>query len=383
MPVPDEYKGREPSLIKHLILENYLRKLAYHSAFKFPNFSYIDGFSGPWESQDNSYKDTSFGVALNILRSVRIETHKYGKTPQFKCLFIEKKKKSFQKLKAAIDKIEDIQCTPRHGEFENYIREIINFIGTSFSFIFIDPKGWKDYPLDKISPLLKHEPGEVLVNFMYDFLNRALDSPDKKIQAALNIQLGGKDWPERMDQFMSKGCSREYAVMKLFCGSLKQYGNFKYVVSTPIERSTIDRTLYHLCYATRHIKGLEVFREVERDALKKQIVVHEESKLEKREQGTNQLELRLVTEAESEADVLWWVDKEIESALLFLKSLLDEKGTLSYRDARGLILEEFRLLNTEINKMVWEARRNSQITIKGIVKYQKVPKDNNLLTLSK
>jgi hypothetical protein len=67
------YEGREQSAAKHLILSNYLEKLAYKIGFSRPGLTlnYIDGFAGPWQSKDADLGDTSPGLALRKLTEVR------------------------------------------------------------------------------------------------------------------------------------------------------------------------------------------------------------------------------------------------------------------------------------------------------------------------
>ena len=73
MPEIINYEGREQSLIKHLILKNYLQKLTYKVAVGLSRkrstivITYIDGFSGPWQTQTPDYSDSSFQIAINDL----------------------------------------------------------------------------------------------------------------------------------------------------------------------------------------------------------------------------------------------------------------------------------------------------------------------------
>jgi hypothetical protein len=50
----DAYEGREHSLIKHLILEQYLLRLAIVVGSKWDTITYVDCFSGPWNVQSES-----------------------------------------------------------------------------------------------------------------------------------------------------------------------------------------------------------------------------------------------------------------------------------------------------------------------------------------
>ncbi|MEX2450867.1 MAG: three-Cys-motif partner protein TcmP [Rhodospirillales bacterium] len=162
MKLPDFYKGREQTYLKHLFLENYLERVAYNIFSFKKDFVYVDGFSGPWRSENEDYEDTSFKKAINKLRHVR-EGIKNSRNidVNFRCLFIEKDPKIFKELESVVGQINDVEIRPICGDFESLIPNIIDFIGNSFSLVFIDPTGWTGFGLQKIQPLLMKR-GEVI-----------------------------------------------------------------------------------------------------------------------------------------------------------------------------------------------------------------------------
>jgi three-Cys-motif partner protein len=84
-------------------------------------------------------------------------------------------------LEREISSVSDLEVEALHGEFENLIPDILRFVGRSFSLVLIDPTGWTGFGLQRITPILQHRPGEVLINFMFDYVNRFLDDarPDE------------------------------------------------------------------------------------------------------------------------------------------------------------------------------------------------------------
>jgi len=60
--------GREPARVKHSLLEEYLPELAYRVGRTWDSFGYVDGFAGPWKTQDPSHADSSFAIAIDALR---------------------------------------------------------------------------------------------------------------------------------------------------------------------------------------------------------------------------------------------------------------------------------------------------------------------------
>jgi len=71
MKSPEFYRGREQTYLKHFFLEKYLERVAWNILSFRDEFVYVDGFSGPWKSEDEALEDTSFMIALNQLRKVR------------------------------------------------------------------------------------------------------------------------------------------------------------------------------------------------------------------------------------------------------------------------------------------------------------------------
>ena len=112
------YKGREQTYLKHFFLEKYLERVAYVIGFSHPEFVYVDGFSEPWKSENEAFEDTSFIIAINVLRRVRDGLAKKGKEPRIRCLFVEKDPQAFTALESAVQNVADLEITPLNGDFE-------------------------------------------------------------------------------------------------------------------------------------------------------------------------------------------------------------------------------------------------------------------------
>lgn len=162
-----------------------------------------------------------------------------------------KSRASFNALREHAEKISDLDIQVRHGEFESLIPEISKFIGTSFSLIFVDPKGWTGFGLDKIKPLLELK-GEVLVNFMYDHINRHLEDHRSAVIRSIDPLFGGEGWLEDIEKRMAQGMSREDAVVETYRERFKETGSFPLATTTRILKPLADRTYYYLVYGTRH-----------------------------------------------------------------------------------------------------------------------------------
>jgi len=130
---PSLYPDNLQTFIKHYVLMHYLEIVAFKTLQKrYSTFVYIDGFSGPWKSKDENYKDTSFGLAIQKLEAVRKTLYfKHHRKTAIKYVFVEKTKKAFTDLEAACADIGGINTLLIHGRFEDSVNQIMKFVGTS------------------------------------------------------------------------------------------------------------------------------------------------------------------------------------------------------------------------------------------------------------
>jgi three-Cys-motif partner protein len=266
--VSDPYLGREQTKAKHFILRHYLQALAF-KVLRFSDITYVDGFSGPWDTRTEDFSDSSFMIAMTVLKDAqRIIVEQEHVRRRIRCFFSESNPETFAQLQAAVSPFhapeEGFEIKTYCGEFQDAVAEIQEFVADSFALIFIDPTGWTGYPLDKIRPLFLPRKREVLINFMYDHVNRFASSEDEQTIASLSPILGGPDWRERLDTTLRRGL----AVEKLFRETLRAAGNFRFVISTKIDRSTADRPYFFITYGTKSPASLKAFRDTEYDALR-------------------------------------------------------------------------------------------------------------------
>ena len=108
---------------------------------------------------------------------------------------------------------------------------------------------------DWYKPLFARDRCEVLINFMYDFINRFAHSADAEIIDSMAPILGGPGWMDRLDPNLPRGL----AVERLFRETLKSAGAFNFVVSTKIDKATAERPHFFIAYATKTVDGLKTF----------------------------------------------------------------------------------------------------------------------------
>jgi three-Cys-motif partner protein len=268
----DLYIGREQTLIKHFILRKYLERFAHIVGSHWDTLTYVDCFSGPWNVRSEKLEDSSFSIALGELRKARDTHAERGRTLRLRCFFLEKQPTAYAQLDSFAKSIADAEIKTRNATLEESVNEIVAFVQAggqnSFPFIFIDPSGWTGFGMDTIAPLLRLNPGEVLVNFMTGHIRRFLDSPQDETQESFERLFGSPAFREKIQGLAQQ--DREDAAVAEYTHNAKLTGNFNFACNAIVLHPETDRTHFNLIYLTRNLRGIEVFKEAERKAMEVQ-----------------------------------------------------------------------------------------------------------------
>ena len=289
-------------------------------------------------------------IAINVLRDAqRIILEQEHVRRRIRCFFSEHSPEAFAQLQAAVSSFhapeEDFEIRTYCGEFQDAVPEIQEFVADSFALIFIDPTGWTGYPLDKIRPLFLPRKREVLVNFMYDHVNRFASSEDEQTIASLSPILGGPDWRERLDTTARRGL----AVEKLFRGTLKSVGSFSFVISTKIDKATADRPYFFIIYGTKSLAGLKEFRQTEYNALRQHARARAGARERRRAERLNVDDLFASHEAEvQEATIDEIVGEQIRLASADLIESLQTHKSARFSNVVAAVLEAYMLRETNV-----------------------------------
>ncbi|MER9395604.1 MULTISPECIES: three-Cys-motif partner protein TcmP [unclassified Mesorhizobium] len=353
------YFLREQTAAKHFILRHYLQELSLITLQgAFSTLTYVDGFSGPWMSRKADFSDTSFMIAIGVLKKIRIQLRARGLRPTIKCFFVEKDEAAFTQLQSAVtihhDEADSFCVETFNGRFEESIPAIMKF-AQGMTLTFIDPTGWTDYAFDRIGPLLARPASETLVNFMYDHISRFTSWDDETITASFNGILR-PGWRNRIDRSLPPGEAAE----RLFRKEFKEAGAFERVVSTPIKKLS-DRTHFCITYGTRHPKGLEIYRGIEHRALRDHEFRRLESRLAKIEATGQSLLFKAGDLNPSNAvDIQCAVEQEAATAWLEKRLRGSEVDEL-FEDMWPDMLELFMLRKTDAKDICVELAKRAII----------------------
>jgi three-Cys-motif partner protein len=371
--VDTAYFGREQTLVKHSVLKQYLIALALIVGRSFArDISFIDCCSGPWNTVTSDLSDSSIGIAIQLLRAARDMLAAEGNTVSFRCLFAEKNPNAYAQLEAFCNSITDLEVKPLPGDFTERIPEILRFVAQrsgAFPFFFIDPTGWSPLKIKPLTPLLQTTPGEVLVNFMTSFIGRFLEAEGKDFGELLGQQA--------LDDMRGlSGQDRDDAAAFAYANQIGRAGNFPYVCTTVVLNPQLNRTHFHLIYATRHHKGVQVFKDAERHASGVMALARADAQQRHRIDVSGQNELFRVQEhgAGDDQYLLSLRNRYLQRAhdLVEQKLILNRRRPVRYEAAWKLACRFPLVWESDLHK--WIRAWQGKVDVRGMKPNQKVPK---------
>jgi hypothetical protein len=164
-----------------------------------------------------------------------------------------------------------------HADFIDHVPAVAQQIGDrDFAFALIDPTGYADMVPFNLAPLLRRRGVEVLINLMWDHINRFWNTD----AAPVMDEIFGSDRRERCT-----GDKLEQCASRLYADRLREvagrHGGKLLAASFPVQHPTKQRTHYFLIYATHAPKGLLTFDEVAEATWQQQALAKAKTKLRK------------------------------------------------------------------------------------------------------
>jgi three-Cys-motif partner protein len=244
---------------KHEILRRYVQAWApILSHGNFPQLVFVDGFAGP-----GRYSKGEEGSPLTAVRAVIEQPRAIRAKVDFH--FIELDEMRADHLSSEIGRLglpHNVTCKV-HGKrsFQDVFPEVWNSYAPKSgrprppTFVFIDPFGFK-IPFSYVANVLRAQSCEVLINFMFEEINRFLSQehqPDN-----FDDLFGCQDW--RKGTEIKTPRDRIKFLHDLYQRQLTQAAGAKFVRSFAMrnERNTLD---YFLFFATNNELGLKKIKE--------------------------------------------------------------------------------------------------------------------------
>ena len=163
---------------------------------------------------------------------------------------------------------------------------------------------------------------------------------------------------------------------------LRQEGNFTYVVSTKIDKSTADRPHFFLAYGTKNRAGLIAFRQTEYDALREHAKNRANAKERRREARTQTADLFAGVEATvQEASIDQLVEEQKKLATGQLLKMLSSGNSMNFADVVDALLQAYMLRETNIKDICVKLAKDGAIKNTWGTGNRK-PADNTIIRLS-
>ncbi|MDQ7310543.1 three-Cys-motif partner protein TcmP [Stenotrophomonas sp. Sm10] len=261
----ERYEDREHSLVKHHILASYLERCLMIIGQKWSKIAYIDCFAGPWKSSSNDLSDTSPGIAIRHMAACQAELReRFQHQVQIRSVFMETDTERANLLDSHVQLAPTNIVRPEvwRKPFGEAIPDLLRWLQPDeFAFVFVDPFGWKGIIEPTVlAPLLKRRNTELLINFMWNFINLAtgLAEQDTNLTGVF-----GDDWREAAG---SAGEAKRRELMRRYRGKLAaQCGEHARqrlrTAVLPVQYINKKKVIFNLVYATHHAAGLVVFWE--------------------------------------------------------------------------------------------------------------------------
>jgi three-Cys-motif partner protein len=386
----DLYTGREQTFIKHFILRNYLERFAIIVGSRWDTLTYVDCFSGPWKAKSEKFEDSSFSIAIKELCKARdFHRERTGKILKLRCFFLEKTPSAYAKLKQFADQIDGVIIETKNKELENAIQDILKFVQdggpTSFPFIFIDPTGWSGFALGTITPLLKLKREEVLITFMTEHIRRFIEWPQKQNQESFIKLFGSGQFKDILKDLEEK--DREDAIVTAYSERVNNVGAFAFTSSAIVLHPNKNRPHFHLIYATRDPKGIEVFKDTEKTAMSLMEKTRDAAQKREREERTGQTELGLFSGTVTQDPSEYFRslrERNKSRAQATVLALLQTKKHLAYDEAWSSAMTFPLTWESDLKDWVREWKQNGQLETSGIQERRRVPQlGQNILLIWK
>lgn len=123
---------------------------------------------------------------------------------------------------------------------------------------------------------------EVLFNLMTSFLTRFVEAKGR--ESSYHQLFGRRGVLERIRALPKGTGEREEAAVREYCTSLQEICGFRYVSQAIILDPSKEKVRYHLVFATNRVRGIEVFKNAEMEAIQTQDDVRRDKRIKKTSQ---------------------------------------------------------------------------------------------------
>lgn len=376
-----EYQGREQTWLKHRVLDEYLsgwaHKLGSVARKMAVKLWYVDCFSGPWKARTTDLSDTSIFLGLNALQAARTTWAEKAVLIQLGAIFIEKDATAFAELqKVVAQHATGIDAHTFHGRFADHLEDIQRLVGNDAAFFLVDPTGWDGAAMRYIAPLVSRGRRDVLVNVMFDHINRFKDDP----RAFLREQM--KEFFGLADADIQAGLGEE-ELMAFYRERLRTVCGLPYTADLAVPHPTVERTKFRLVVGGHHPEVLRLFRDVERKVMGEEAaVVRTEAKERDRLDRSGQMALFDPAPPKESPRYAAQREEGQRQARNLVPTLLRERGPLTYKTIWPIVLQQCHIPEGDLAHLLAELRTDGVVEVEGLRPRERRVKDEHLVRIN-
>ncbi|MDP9267415.1 MAG: three-Cys-motif partner protein TcmP [Acidobacteriota bacterium] len=254
--LPTIWKIDAHTVKKHEILRRYWEAWLPIMGTWNGRILFIDGFAGP-----GRYEGGEDGSPVVVLKAAI--QHRYKVKAEVLFLFIEKDKDRCEHLRQVLKEMKpslpgNFKYDCIEGSFDEEITKNLTELAQNKkklapALVFVDPFGFSHTPYETIAKLLQNPRCDVLINFMFEEINRFLALPEQPRN--YDKLFGTDEWRKALA--MPPGDRRKF-LHDLYLAQLRKVA--KYVRSFEMVNKG-NATDYFLFFASNSLRGLEKMKE--------------------------------------------------------------------------------------------------------------------------
>lgn len=239
---------------KHRVLRHYLDAWLPILGSWNGRILFVDGFAGPGE-----YGGGEDGSPIIAMKALIEHSSRNVIRSEVVFFFIESDRARADHLSRLVDALKphlppNAKATVICGEFDESMTEVLNRLdeqrkAMAPAFVMIDPFGVSGTPMRVIERIMKNQRCEVYISFMYENMNRFLESDE--FQPHLDELFGTREW---RDAASLQGEERRQRLYALYSACLKRAGA-RHVVHFDLYEG--NRMVYGIFFGTQHATGCD------------------------------------------------------------------------------------------------------------------------------
>lgn len=255
---------KEQTQIKLNILKQYLKQWATIIGNNFPEGYYVDCFAGRGKYHKDGIKNCIPGsplIAQKIGLEVQAQKQKKGKDFKFRVIAIEADKDNFNDLKRFLNESDPdgkVNVETIYGNFQTLLPNVMEKIGLSPTFFFIDPYGIK-IPKDSLDLIIDRATAqkktEIFLNYMSMGVKRVAGLAKTTKQHERSIKLRVIKSQDRLDTLFGDRSWIDKEgddLLTHFAEQVLRRG-FKVILNFAVSYPDRSGTFYNLLFATNNL----------------------------------------------------------------------------------------------------------------------------------